>query len=176
MFEFHLQSKDEFIPLINGFTVGRVQASLTINDPMVSRRHGVFDVTATKLYYTDETKTNPTLLNGQPLSTGDRTELRMGDILQFGATQVTVKMSQANGHGTAPMRSSAKAAAPATVFRDEVNEEAPAVVKKEKKKVAKPSKSSNPSDSFKLPQLQKEHLPFLLIALAVILLLVAFVI
>lgn len=187
VYEYHLQTPDEFIPIIHGFSVGRVQASLTLNDPMVSRRHGFFEINGNKLYYTDETKTNPTLLNGQALVSGDRTELRMGDTLQFGSTLVTVKMSMAQGHGVshvnpkaATARSQEPAAAPqgnkafANVsLKQDSAEEAPAPEVKK----AKPRKSSKNKSTSQLKfQLNKEHLPYLLIGTAVILILLVLVI
>lgn len=80
-----------FLPAFCRFTIGRsVDHDLTINDPYLSRDHGLFYYSKGKMYYKDTSALNATSVNGKKISESRR--LKTGDILILGKTRMKFVM------------------------------------------------------------------------------------
>ncbi len=60
------------------------------DDPLVSRKHAIIEQLGGKLYLEDKGSTNGTYVNKNPLQSGQRVELRKGDVIQVGKTELKV--------------------------------------------------------------------------------------
>lgn len=68
--------------------LGRKDADIIINDPMVSKRHAAIQIINGKLLLVDLHSTNGTLLNNEPVS---QRELKQGDRISLGQTVLLVE-------------------------------------------------------------------------------------
>ncbi len=66
------------------FTLGRVNADLTVSDARVSRRHAVITQEQGVFYIQDSASANGTLLNGVRLETDRKAPLAQGAIIGLG--------------------------------------------------------------------------------------------
>jgi pSer/pThr/pTyr-binding forkhead associated (FHA) protein len=61
------------------------------DDGEVSTMHGRFDVSDGELWYTDANSTNGTQMHGKALSPRDAVQLKVGDMIVVGQTQLSVQ-------------------------------------------------------------------------------------
>ncbi len=74
------------------YTFGRRDSNeIVVADPYVSGSHGTVEVTATEVYFTDTGSTNGTIVNDAKLATGQKTQLRPGDVIKLGQVEVTLR-------------------------------------------------------------------------------------
>jgi pSer/pThr/pTyr-binding forkhead associated (FHA) protein len=87
-----IRFKDRDIDVKKIIRIGRDKSCDIVidNDPMVSRNHAVVELEAGKLFLEDKGSTNGTYLNKNPLQPGKRVEVRSGDVILIGKTELQV--------------------------------------------------------------------------------------
>jgi len=103
--------------------VGRVGADLTIDDPLISRRHAVIRLAAGALEVEDLGSLNGTWVNGERLEAPRG--LSAGDVVQFGGVSLEVEGDPVDPAGTvfAPALRTEGAAAPPEVAQPPASED-----------------------------------------------------
>ncbi len=87
-----IRFQDRDIDVSKTIKIGRDKVNDIVidNDPLVSRKHAIIEQLGGKLYLEDKESTNGTYVNKNPLQSGQRVELRRGDIIQVGKTELKV--------------------------------------------------------------------------------------
>src|SRR6056297_3902195 len=60
------------------------------NDPLVSRKHAIIEKDGDTLYLEDKGSTNGTYVNRNPLQAGKKLEVKNGDAIMIGKTELKV--------------------------------------------------------------------------------------
>jgi hypothetical protein len=90
--QFRLRHQNQDLELARGeLVVGRsASCQLSLEDPLVSRRHALFIVTADGLWIEDLASRNGVLVNGEKIA--ERTQLSAGDRISLGDQELTVSV------------------------------------------------------------------------------------
>lgn len=70
------------------YTVGRADADIVVGDPFVSRTHAELRVSPGGIVVVDKGSTNGTFIDGQRMTANIENELRIGNSLRFGQTDI----------------------------------------------------------------------------------------
>jgi len=101
------------VPVDSQLLVGRLEADLTIDDPLISRRHAMLRPSDGALEVEDLGSRNGTWLNGQRISVP--TLATTGDVITVGTTSLVVQADPVAGSGTV-VAGSPEALRPAAVI------------------------------------------------------------
>jgi pSer/pThr/pTyr-binding forkhead associated (FHA) protein len=100
---FRLRYLQHDLELAEGeFAIGRnATCQLSLDDPLVSRRHAVFSVAASEILLEDLASRNGVLVNGQKIE--GRVRVKPGDKVLIGSQELTVLQVQDETSATLPM-------------------------------------------------------------------------
>jgi pSer/pThr/pTyr-binding forkhead associated (FHA) protein len=101
---FRLRYLQHDLELAEGeFAIGRnATCQLSLDDPLVSRRHAVFNVAANEILVEDLGSRNGVLVNGQKIE--GRVRVKPGDKVLIGSQELTLLQVQDEASATLPMR------------------------------------------------------------------------
>lgn len=87
-----IRFQDRDIDLTKTIKIGRDPGNdiVITDDPLVSRKHALIEILGGKVYLEDKESTNGTYVNKNPLQSGQRVEVRKGDVIQVGKTELKV--------------------------------------------------------------------------------------
>lgn len=87
-----IRFKQRSVDVKKNIFIGRNQTNaISIkDDPLVSRKHALIEHVGGSYYITDLGSTNGTYLNNQPVPSNQRLELKSGDIIRIGKTELIV--------------------------------------------------------------------------------------
>ena len=87
-----IRFQDRDIDLTKTIKIGRDPGNdiVITDDPLVSRKHALIEILGGKVYLEDKESKNGTYVNKNPLQPGQRVEVRKGDMIQVGKTELKV--------------------------------------------------------------------------------------
>ncbi len=84
--------KERSVEFSKSIYIGRNKTNaICINDdPLVSRKHALIEYVKGSYFLSDCGSTNGTYLNNQPVAVFQKTELKSGDVIRVGKTELTI--------------------------------------------------------------------------------------